>query len=260
MSLAGVCLLLLGLLAFQQWSAAAAPGDTAAAAVEQAWDNVRRSSNYAFDADVVVETIPLPTAGNIGRFSKTDSLYLEGRNDLQDDTLEMALWGGGVSVANHDTAYQMRVQDGRSQVRSGGGEWQSTGDGAVAFAPQGDFLAFLDVASNVALASDRVPDAGDPACAVMSCEELAVYTFDLDGRAYAAKLASLAQQQMQASGQLPPGASAQAPEHLAGITGSGELWVDGRGLPVLRCPRPWSAGSCRRSNPRPCIRARASTI
>ncbi len=229
MTLVGVCLLLLALLVYQQRSG---PAATAAGPVEQAWDNVRRSSNYAFDADVVIETIPLPTTGNIGRFSKTDSLFLEGRNDLQDDTLEMALWGGGVSVANRDAAYQMRVRDGRPEVRTGAGKWQSTGDSTVAFAPEGDFLAFLDVATNVALASDRVPSGSDPACAALDCSQLAVYTFDLDSRAYAAKLAGLAQEQMIRSGQLPPGASVQMPEHLAGVTGSGELWVDARGLPV----------------------------
>ena len=58
------------------------------------------------------------------------------------------------------------------------------------------------------------------------------YTFDLDGRAYAQKLARIAQEQMMRKGQLPPGASVEVPEHLANITGSGELWVDGRGLPV----------------------------
>ena len=226
MTLVGVCLLL---LVYQQRSG---PAATAAGPVEQAWGNVRRSSNYAFDADVVIETIPLPTTGNIGRFSKTDSLFLEGRNDLQDDTLEMALWGGGVSVANRDAAYQMRVRDGRPEVRTGAGKWQSTGDSTVAFAPEGDFLAFLDVATNMALASDRVPSGSDPACAALDCSQLAVYTFDLDSRAYAAKLAGLAQEQMIRSGQLPPGASVQMPEHLAGVTGSGELWVDARGLPV----------------------------
>ena len=200
--------------------------------MEKAWNNVHLSDQYAFAADVVIKTIPLPTAGNIGRFSKTDSLYLEGTNDLKGKGLEMALWGGGVSVANRDAAYQVRVRDGRTETRTGDGEWQSGEDGAASFAPGGDFLAFLDVAKNIALAGDQAAANRDIACTGPDCTQPVKYTFDLDGRAYAEKLARIAQEQMIRKGQLPPGASAQIPEHLANLTGSGELWVDARGLPV----------------------------
>ena len=73
MTLIGVSLLLLALLVYQQRSG---PAATAAGRVEQAWDTVRSSARYDFAADIAIETIPLPTAGNIGRFSKTDSLFL----------------------------------------------------------------------------------------------------------------------------------------------------------------------------------------
>ncbi|MEZ4767994.1 MAG: hypothetical protein R2844_06145 [Caldilineales bacterium] len=226
--LVSVCLLLAMLAYWQQMGTAL----TAASSVEQVWDNVRRSSGYSFSADVNIETIPLPTAGNIGRFSQTDSLYLEGTNDLANETLEMALWGGSVNVANRAAAYQMRVQDGNVQTRTGDGEWQSSVDSTVAFAPEGDFLAFLDMADNIAAAPDRVPASGDPACAALDCSRLAVYTFDLNSRAYADRLARITEDQMVRTGQLPPGASVQIPQHLAETTGSGELWVDGRGLPI----------------------------
>ena len=88
------------------------------------------------------------------------------------------------------------------------------------------------MAKNIALAGDQAPTNSDIACAGPDCVQLVKYTFDLDGRAYAEKLARLAQEQMIRKGQLPPGASAQVPEHLANISGSGELWVNGRGLPV----------------------------
>ena len=166
------------------------------------------ATRYAFAADVVIKTIPLPTAGKIGRFSKTDSLYLEGTNDLKGQGLEMALWGGGVSVANRDAAYQVRIRDGRTETRAGDGAWQSGEDGAASFAPSGDFLAFLDVAKNVTLADDGASTNRDIACTGPNCAELTRYTFDLNSRAYAERLRSISEQQMIRGGMLPPGASA----------------------------------------------------
>ena len=187
-----ISLLLLGVLAYQRGMGATA---TATARLEQAWENVRFSANYAFAADIVIETIPLPTAGNIGRFSKSESLYLEGSNNLADNTLEMALWGGGISVSDRQNAYQVRAEDGRLETRTGNGEWQSGSDNTIAFAPEGDFLAFLDMAENVALAGDRVPDESDAACALLDCDKLEIYTFDLNVGAYAEKLRGMAEEQ-----------------------------------------------------------------
>ena len=162
-----VGLILLGLAAYQHWSGATASAKdvrlTAAARVAQVWENVRNSTQYAFSADVTVKTIPLPTAGNIGRFSKTDSLYLEGTNNLRDKNMQMALWGGGVSVADRANAYQVRVQNGVVQTRVGDGAWQSNADNPIAFAPDGDFLGFLEMAKNVVLANDHTPTNADPA-------------------------------------------------------------------------------------------------
>lgn len=234
-SVACLGLLLIGLWLGQSWfgvTRVQGAEDGAATQVAQAWANVRNSTHYNFSADVTLTTIPLPTAGNIGRFSKTDSLYLEGSNNLVDETMQMALWGGGVSVADQAGAYQIRVQEGQAQTRVGDGDWQASSENAVAFAPEGDFLAFLQLAKNVAPAADRLPDATDTICARLDCTHLAIYTFDLDSQAYAAKLARIAQQQMQRNGQLPPGATVQIPDHLAQVTGTGELWIDGRGLPV----------------------------
>ena len=99
--------LLLVLIGYQQWSATSASGaglsagmDTGldtAADVTQVWNNVRNSSQYDFSADIEIKTIPLPTASNIGRFSKTDSLYLEGTNNLDERSITEA------------TGYSMKV-------------------------------------------------------------------------------------------------------------------------------------------------------
>ncbi|MBI1298362.1 hypothetical protein GC175_25795, partial [bacterium] len=205
---------------------------TAAAQVHRTWTNVQRAGSYAFTADIAMKTIPLATTGNIGRFSHTDNLYAEGKNAPGEDRLEMALWGGSVNVTNRDLAYQIRIEDGKVQTRAGDEDWRTSDDSNIAFAPGGDFLAFLDTAKNVTPAPERVPGNGDIVCAVLDCGELKVYTFELDSRAYAEKLTLLARDQMMRSGQLPPGAQVQIPDQLANTTGEGELWVDGRGLPV----------------------------
>ena len=227
-----VGLLLLGLLLYHQWAGAAlgatARPDSVAAHVAQVWQNVRNSQQYTFNADIAITTIPLPTAGNIGRFSKTDSLYLEGVNNLRANELQMALWGGSVSVVDRAAAYQVRTLDGAMQSRVGDGEWETSEDSAIAFAPEGDFLAFLDLAKNIKVASDRLPMQDD----APADSELTRYVFDLDGHAYAEKLTHLTQQQLVRTGQLPAGVAIQAPSHLANLSGAGELWVDGRGLPV----------------------------
>jgi hypothetical protein len=205
---------------------------TAAAQVHRAWTSVQRTSNYAFAADIVMETIPLPTTGNIGRFSRTESLYAEGQNSPTEERLEMALWGGGVNVTDRDLAYQIRIEDGKVQTRAGQDEWRATDEASIGFAPGGDFLAFLDVAKNVTPAPERAPGSGDMVCAVLDCAELKVFTFELDSRAYAEKLTLLAREQMVRNGQLAPNTQIQIPDQLAETTGEGELWVDGRGLPV----------------------------
>ncbi|MFN8333457.1 MAG: LamG-like jellyroll fold domain-containing protein, partial [Saprospiraceae bacterium] len=230
-------ILLLGLLVSQQWWGAIALATgagrplQAAAQVAQVWEKVRNSQQYDFSADVTVKTIPLATASNIGRFSKTDSLYLEGTNNLRKQNLQMALWGGGVSVADRANAYQVRVQDGNYQTRVGDGEWQASRENAVAFAPEGNFLAFLDMAKNVKLTSQPAPTSTEGKTGSLN-DNLTAYAFDLDSQAYAQKLTSITQQQLVRSGELPIGAAIQVPDHLAKMSGTGELWVDERGLPV----------------------------
>ena len=65
--------------------------------------------------------------------------------------------GAAASAWRTGTTPTRCAQDGRTETRTGDGEWQSSDDSAVAFAPEGDFLAFLDMAQNVAVASDQAP-------------------------------------------------------------------------------------------------------
>lgn len=198
---------------------------TAAGQVAQAWQTVQQSDSYAFSARIESKTVPLPTVGNIGRFSKTDTLYLEGHNDLRAEELQLALWGGGVNVLDQQAAYQMHLADGRVQTRVGDEPWQQGSDLNVGFAPEGDFLAFLDAATDIESieASSHTAET-DPT--------YTLYQFNLDGAAYAQQLVRASQKYFIRTGQLPAGAALQVPDSLQNITGTGELWVDERGLPV----------------------------
>ena len=59
------------------------------------------------------------------------------------------MWGGGVNAADRNAAYQMRVKDGVAQTRTGDGEWRADDKAVPGLAPDGDFLAFIDVAKNI---------------------------------------------------------------------------------------------------------------
>ncbi|HNB51277.1 MAG TPA: hypothetical protein PK530_05020, partial [Anaerolineales bacterium] len=204
-------------LVYQVWFTAPA---SAAGNVAQIWHNVQRSDSYTFTASVENKSIPLATIGNIGRFSKTTSLYLEGQNDLRDDELQLAIWGGGVNVLDQGSAYQMRVSEDRVETRVGDGAWQTGSDLNVGMAPGGDFLAFLDVATDVVITDNRAnPD-------------YTIYQFNVDGHAYAQRLSQISQEYLVRTGQLPNGVALQVPDNMKAITGSGELWVDVNGLPA----------------------------
>ncbi len=220
--LIALIILLLAATSYRLWFAEPV---SASGEVDQVWRNVQNSDRYAFTASVENKTIPLPTVGNIGRFSKTDTLYLEGENNLRDEELLLALWGGGVNVLDQSSAYQLRLADGKVETRIGDEEWQAGNELNVGFAPGGDFLAFLDVATDIQVVAES-------ATGVTPDASYTIYQFNVDGPAYAQRLTRISQEHLVETNQLPAGVALQVPEHLQNLTGNGELWVDTRGLPV----------------------------
>ncbi len=206
-------------LFFWQWQVRTVSAESQ---VQAAWQRVQRGDSYNFSADVRMNYVPLPTQSNIGRFSRSEGVFLEGQNDLHNETLQLALWGGAVSVTDRTAAYEVRVRDGQTETRSAAGEWEPSEQSSVSFAPEGDFLAFLDVATDVTHLGD----------AIINDQLISKYSFEIDSVAYANRLRSLTQTRMQQSGELPAGVAVQMPEHLANLAGTGELWIDARGLPV----------------------------
>ncbi len=203
------------------WLATVFAGPSEAqSAVMSAWQQVRAAGAYQFAADIEQETIPLPTAGNVGRSSKTQRIYVEGTTDLNAKTLQMALWSGGGSVLDPSAAAQVKVENDKTYARLGDGTWQEAENFTGGFAPQGDFLTFLHAAKNIQAAGD----AGDAG--------LTRYTFDLDGPQYARYVRDTMQAQVVRAGALPHGVVLALPAQYVDMTGRGELWLSASGRPV----------------------------
>ena len=190
----------------------------ARSAVMTAWQQVRNAGAYQFAADIEQEVIPLPTAGNVGRASKTQRLYLEGDADLTAQRLQLAVWSQGGSALDANAAAQVKVEGDKAFARRGDGEWQATDNFTGGFAPEGDFLTFLHAARNI-----RVADVENG---------LTRYAFEMDGPSYARYLRDQMQQALASKGALPHGISLDLPEQYVNLTGSGELWLAPGGLPA----------------------------
>lgn len=218
-SMACAIVLGLGVIAAPRMLASAATADPIAAALERA----RERGSYRFDGDVTQVTLPSATVTNIGRASRTDAFHLEGSADLRNAALDMQMWSGGGSVAQDETAIGVKVENGKTFVRQGAGEWKE--DGAYStdgLAPQGDFLAFLRAVRDVQ------PGVRETRAGIAFTR----YAFQIDGPAFA----EWARGQMEASlirkGELGPGTRLTAPAYYRDMTGQGELWVRDDGLPL----------------------------
>ncbi len=194
----------------------------ARATVMTAWRQVRDVGAYQFSADIEQEVIPLATAGNVGRSSKTQRLYIEGDTDLAAQTLQLALWSQGGSVLDANSAAEVKVAGDKAFTRQGDGDWQETDNFTGGFAPEGDFLTFLQAATNIQAAGVQTGDANG----------MTRYTFDIDGPSYARYLRDTMQQELAARGVLPHGITLDLPAQYVDMTGSGELWLAASGLPV----------------------------
>lgn len=191
-------------------------------AVAAAWGQASNRGAYSFDADVTQITVPAATAANVGRSSRAERLLLSGRADLNVKRLDLRLWSGGGSLAEPATALELRVEDGKTMARQGGGPWRELSGVTEALAPQGDMLAYLSAVREV---RDLGPEE-------RAGRRFTRYAFALDGPALAGHLRDQLERQLHATGQLPPGARLEAAHAYARAEGEGELWIDAAGLPL----------------------------
>src|SRR5262245_12812790 len=190
--------------------------------VSAAWARARDAGSYHFDSDVTQVTIPSPKPGNVGRSSRTEQLHLEGQTNLRANTMEMRLWSDGGSVLLDESGAAIKVEQGKTYVRRGTGDWQATDGLADSLAPQGDFMAYLSAVRGI----QAHPPETHAGIVVTR------YSFTIDGPAFAGFVRDQLQQAMRARGELQPGATIDVPRYYRDMTGDGELWVAENGLPV----------------------------
>src|SRR3990172_2417607 len=194
----------------------------ARAEIATIWQRARATGGYEFSADVVQTTIPLPGLANVGRSSKQQTLHIEGSTDFPKQTLELALWSEGGSLVDRSSATQVKVEGDQAYARRGDQAWQAIPDFTGAFAPDGDFLAYLSAAKNIVKQGSETR-AGIP---------FTRYAFELDGRGFAAFVRDQLESRLAEQGKLPPGVQLDLPAQYKDMTGEGELWVRDDGLPL----------------------------
>ena len=195
--------------------------------VQAAWARARTSGAYHFTADIVQTTIPLTNISNLGRTSKQQSFHLEGSTNLPQQSLQLAMWSNGGSVADPNIATQIKVEGDKAYTRRGAEDWQPTNDFTGVFAPSGDFLAYLSAAKNI-VNQGKESRAG---------VDHTRYTFELDGLGFATFVRDQLQTQMMQAGKLPYGVNLDLPAQYRNMTGEGELWVGANGLPLRQIIR-----------------------
>jgi len=187
-----------------------------------AWKRAQQAGSYRFTADIRQTTTPKSNIFNVGRTSEEEALHLEGETNLQERQLYMTLWSQGGSVANPGSGVEIKVDGDRAYARQGVRDWQEVNNFTGLFAPQGDFMAFLAAAKNVKRESM------DSSLTV----DISRFTFDIDGRSYAAYMRDQLEKHLIEKGELPPGVNLDLPKTYMKITGKGELWISADGLPL----------------------------
>jgi hypothetical protein len=146
--------------------------------------------------------------------------------------MQMRMWTGAGSVANPDTAAEMRIEGERAWTRQGGGSWQEVEDFTGGFAPGGDFLSYLVGVKNVQRINEstnqRISESVDTEYAIRSTQ----YTFDLDGPAFANYMRDQLESYLRDKGELPLNLRLDSSRTYQQMTGQGEILLDDRGLPL----------------------------
>ena len=194
-----------------------------ARAMRDAWERARATGVYSFATDLVQTTYPAMILSNAGRGPGQNELYLEGGVNLPKQSMTLQLWQGSGSVLIQGNGSEARIEDGKAWVRRPGGSWQESQDFSSSFAPGADPLAFLAGMKNVRSA---------PSSESAGAAAAAHYAFDLDGRAFATYVRDSLEEQLRDRGELPLNVTLETPAVFKTAKGSGELWVDDRGLPL----------------------------
>ena len=204
------------------------PSGSAERRARGAWDEARARGAYRFASDLRVTTYPAHALTAVGQSSRVEDLRVEGQVDVPGGAMQLTLREEGGNLFAQAGIVELRMEDNKAFARIGAGSWQEIDDFSGSFAPGGDPLAFLAGATDFRLAGSGaapLPNAsGDLA--------YTRYAFTIDGNAFGSYVRSQLQRRLDEQGELPPGVTLEMPALYEGMTGSGELWVDSRGLPL----------------------------
>ncbi|MEZ4610958.1 MAG: hypothetical protein R2838_12075, partial [Caldilineaceae bacterium] len=157
--------------------------------------------------------------------SKETAMHMEGAADPDAESLHLTMWTSGGSVQDPASGAEVRVTGDTALARRGDGAWEEIDGFSGLFAPGGNLMAYTRAAENV------VNRGTDVRTTPRGEIEITRYTFDIDGRQFAAHMRAQMTEQAVAGG-LPAGVQMELPKVYAQMTGTGELWVGDDGLPL----------------------------
>ncbi len=187
----------------------------------------RKAGAYEFTADIVQHTDPVASIRNTGRTSKREDMHMQGQTNLQTRLMEMQFWSQGGSLSTGQGQVEIRIEDNIAQARTTGGEWQEMSNFTSMFAPNSDFMVYLNDARNLKnLGRDeRTLPSG-------ATVQFTRYSFEVNGGALAQYMRDAMQQYAQEQGELPPGVTLKTPRMYEEMVGTGEIWIGTDGLPI----------------------------
>jgi len=165
-----------GLLVLTRGSADAG----SAGPLEAAWTRARAEGSYHFLSEVVQVTTPSATVANAGKTDRKQTLHLEGDSDVAASAMELRISTDATSSLAGAAGLGIRVVDGVTYQRSGGGEWVASSAVTDGLAPSGDFMSYLRTARDIAEAGTEQ----------LAGQTVTKYVFSVDGDAFAAATTS----------------------------------------------------------------------
>lgn len=196
-------------------------------AVQRAWRLAVQAGAYTFRTEVVQTTYPAPTLSNVGRSSRSESVYIEGQTDAAQRQFLMTLWNEGGNALNGQDGVEIRLDGDKTYGRTSGGEWQEMPDLAGAFAPGNDLMAYLAGIKDVVEVGSSVSLPDSP-YAVYATQ----YAFTLDGPGLARHIRDQLEEELLRKGELPAGIKLDVSNVYHDATGEGMIWVGSDGLPL----------------------------
>jgi subtilisin-like proprotein convertase family protein len=196
-------------------------------AVQRAWRRAVQAGAYNFRTEVVQTTYPAPVLSNVGRNSRSESIYMEGQTDVGQRQFLMTLWNEGGSALDFRDGVEIRLDGDKTYGRTSGADWRELPDFAGAFAPGNDLMAYLAGIKDVVEVGQSISLPDSP-YAVHATQ----YAFTLDGPGLARHVRDQMEEELLRKGELPAGISLDVSNVYHEATGEGMVWVGADGLPL----------------------------